>query len=267
MPVLPPVTTQAYDTVNVVLNMARGRLNDELKTLQASSGKLLDTTQAYAQQTFNTAWRKCQAYLAEKGYARLTDEVVIYALPAVTSQDPAVQCWLGWTGYFDGTNLNAGSALPQGLSHPLKVWERWSNQNAQFADPPMEKCLDGLPSTIKTTTNRFWEWRNDAIYIPGSQMIEDLRIRFVSFFPDIVDDGSTPWFQQPVPVVRVADGLSWFICAELAIARKEYDIETSCTTEGEKALLRVFNLDVRADQRVNIRRQARSGRGFGRRSY
>lgn len=264
MPILPPPSLQPYDSANDVLNMTRVRLNDELKTLQAVSGKLLDTNQVYAQQTFNTAWRKCQAFLADKGYARLIDEILLFQLPVVASVDPASQCWLNWNGFFDGANLNLQPQLPQGFSHPLKIWERWSNQNAPFGARPMEKFLDGIPAGAKTTALRFWEWRNDAIYMPGSQMVEDLRIRFVVFLPDLLDAGTTPWFQRPVPIVRIADGLAWFIVAELAAARSNADLELACTAKGEAALLRVFNLDVKADQRVNVRRQARSGRGFGR---
>lgn len=263
MPVLPPPSVSGYDTVNTVLNMTRGRLNDELKTLQASSGKLLDTNQVFAQQTFNTAWRKAQSFLAEKGYGRLIDEVIIYSLPVVASVDPASQCWLNWSGFFDGVNFFPGTTLPQGFNHPLKIWERWSNQNAMFCDPPMEKFLDGLPAWPKTTANRYWEWRNDAIYIPGSQIIEDLRIRFVTFLADIVDISGTPWFEQPVPIVRIADGLSWLIIAELASARGDSEKEEACMAKGQKGLLQVFNLDVKADQRVNIRRQPRTGRGYG----
>lgn len=263
MPVLPPIAAQPYDTANDVLNMTRGRLNDELKTLLPVSGRLLENGQVFVQQTFNTAWRKCQAFLAEKGYARLLDEVVMQSLPVVASSDPGVQTWLSWSGYFDGANLFDAPALPQGFSHPLKIWERWSGQNAQFADPPMEKFLDGLPAVTKASSIRFWEWRNDAIYMPGSLMVEDLRIRFVSYFPDLADSGTTPWFQQPVPIVRVADGLSWFICAELAGARGDANAESGYTEKAKTALLQVFNLDVKADQRVNIRRMPRSGRGFG----
>ena len=267
MPILPPPSNAGYDTAATVLNMARMRLNDELETLQPYSGKLLDTNQAYTQQTFNIAWRKCQAFLAEKGYGKLIDEVVINALPVVASLDPASQCWLSWAGFFDGNNLWPDVALPAGFSHPLKIWERWAGQNAQFGDPPMEKFLDGIPAVAKTTCMRFWEWRNDAIYMPGSQMIEDLRIRHVVFLADIVDINDSPWFQQLVPIVRIADGLSWWICAELAAAKGNTDIEMTCTSKGEAAVLRVFNLDVKADQRVNVRRQARSGRGYGRSWY
>lgn len=264
MPILPPVTPSAYDTANTILNMVRARVNDELKTLTPSSGKLLDLGQAFTQQTFNTAYRKCQSYLAEKGYGRLNDEVVVNALPVVASQDPAVQTWLSWAGFFDGVNLFPGINLSTGFGHPLKIWERWSGQNAQFSGPPMEKFLDGLPSLVKTTNIRCWEWRNDAIYMPGSLMVEDLRIRYSVLLPDIVDVGSSPWYTQQVPIVRIADGLSWWICAELAAAKKEPDMETSCIDKGAAAVQCVFNLDVRADQRVNVRRRARTGRSYGR---
>lgn len=267
MPVLPPQPAASYDTANDVLNMTRGRLNDSLKTLLPVSGKLLDNGQIFIQQTFNTAYRKCQAFLADKGYARLIDEVIIQALPVVASLDPAIQTWLSWSGYFDGANLFQQPALPQGFNHPIKIWERWSNQNAQFGNPPMEKFLDGIPACSKTTAIRFWEWRNDAIYMPGSQMVEDLRIRFVMFFPDLVDAGPTQWYQQPVPIVRVSDGLSWFLCAELAGARGDQVAEQDFTRKGEDALRQVFNLDVKANQRVNVRRLPRSGRGFGRSWY
>lgn len=265
MPILPPQPATAYDTVNDVLNTARVRLNDELKTLLPVGGKLLGNNQAFVQKLVNTAWRKSQEYLAERGYARLIDEVVIYQIPVVSSLDPASQCWLSWAGFFDGNNLFPQPALPQGFSHPLKIWERWSNQNAQFGDPPMEKFLDGIPAMTKTTAHRFWEWRNDAIYTPGSQNIEDFRIRHVIFMPDFQDSGTTPWFQQPVPIVRISDGLSWLICAEIASARG--DDAQDFTDKGESALSKVFNLDVKADQRVNVRRQPRSGRSFGRNWY
>ena len=269
MPLIPPPALTAYDTVNTVLNMARGRLNDELKTLQPMSGKLLDTNQAFAQQTFNTAYRKCQAWLAEKGYARLINEIIVSAIPVVASLDPAAQCWLSWAGFFDGVSLFPSVALPSGFNHPLKIWERWSGQNAQFMDPGMEKFLDGIPTLNKTTAMMFWEWRNDAIYTPGSLIAEDLRIRYVGFLPDIVDVSGNPWFIQPVPIVRIADGLSWYVVAELSGARDGTGnpVELACMAKGEQELMRVFNLAVKADQRVNVRRQARTGRGFGRSWY
>jgi len=262
MPVLPPQVSAPYDTVNTVLNQARVRLNDELTTLLPVGGRLLKNNQIFSQQVTNTAWRKTQEYLGERGYARLLDEVVMFALPVVAIADPAVQVRLEWTGYFDGTNYFPSPALPRNLNHPLKVWERWSGQAAAFCDPPMEKILDGLPSFTKTTRNRCWEWRGDAIWMPGSLNVMDLRIRFVNFMDDFLDIGGVQWFQQPVPIMRCGDGMSWLMCAELAAAKGDQDLMERLTTRGEAALSKVLNLDVRADQRVNIRRRPNTGRHY-----
>jgi hypothetical protein len=261
MPIIPPQNESPYDTVNTVLNIVRGRMNDKIDTLLPTGGRVLENTQPFMQQTVNTAWRKVQAHLAEKGYANSTEEIIIDEFPAVVSPDPASQCWINWSGCFDGANFYPQPALPQNFTHPLKIWERWSNQNAEFPLRPMEKMLDGLPAKVKRTAMIWWEWRGDTIYTPGSQMLEDLRIRFVKYFPDFVDVGQLPWFQQPMPIVQVADGFSWFICAELGGARG--DDPAKCLLKGEDALSRIFNLDVRADQRVNVRRRSRSGRGYG----
>lgn len=268
----------SYDNLTTVLNMARGRLNDELTTLQPVSGKVLKNTQSFTQQTVNSAWRRFQDVLAERGYARLINEVIIPNFPICTSTDPASQMWIDATGTFNGTVKLATPTLPADLAHPLKIWERWSNQNAPFCDPPMEKMLDGIPSNLKTTALRFWEWREDAVYVPGSQMLEDLRIRYVTYLPDFNDVAPNPlglppnqvagaWFVQPVPIMRSADSFSWYICGEFAAARGEDPARFF--KNGDDAINRVFNLDVQADQRVNIRRQPRSGRGrgYGRSSY
>ena len=54
----------AYDTLTTVLNMVRGRVNDELVTLSPVGGKLLKNTQVFSQQTVNSAWRNFQDILA-----------------------------------------------------------------------------------------------------------------------------------------------------------------------------------------------------------
>ena len=267
MPVLPPPAAAVYDSLNVIIKMVNSRLNDDITTLLPVSGKILRNSQTYSQQLVNNSWRKMQEHLGEKGYARLLNEVVIYGFPVVASTDPATQCWLSWSGCFDGANFFPAPALPTDFSHPIKVWERWSSQNTQFGDPPMEKILDGLPSTSKTTNIRYWEWRGDALYHPGSMMVEDLRIRYINFLPDFLDVGTVPWFQQPVPIVRIADAFSCFVCAEVTAARGDLALATVFLEEGKAGLGRVFNLDVRADERVNIRRRPRSGRGYGRSWY
>jgi hypothetical protein len=195
---IPPV-----DNLNTIINAARARLQSDLPTLAPSSGKILDRTQAATQQAVNNAWRKLQEKLANFGLTVLTDEVILLNVPIVASLDPATQTRLDWTSFFDGVTNTPGTddydpvnkqyvftgapVLPSNCIQPLKIWERWSGINAQFATQPMTMILDGLPTIQKSTANRFWEWRNNAIWMPGSTMPMDLRIKFVQFFPDFED--------------------------------------------------------------------------------
>ena len=128
----------------------------------------------------------------------------------------------------------------------------------------MEKMLVGLPALQKTSSIRYWEWRGDAIYMPGSQLVEDLRIRYVNYLPDFADSGTQRWFQLPIPITRASDSLAWFLCAEVVNARGDLPLAEAFRQNGTEALNHIFNLDVKADQSVNIQRRAR-GRSSRRR--
>ncbi len=259
MPILPPLVIQAYDSVNLAITSAQARLNGEITTLLPVSGKLLDNNQDSTCQSTNSAWRAMQDALADRGYAALLNEVVIAEIPVVSGLDPAIQTWLSWSGYFDGANFFPDIQLPEDFTHPIKIWERWSGQNAAFLDPPMEKILDGMPAGPKIASMRFWEWRGDAIWTPGSQRVEDLRIRYVKYLADFADT-DTRWYTKPIPIMRGSNALSWFLCAEVVGARGERDLAETLREKGLAALAHLFNLDVKADQRVNIQRRPH-GRG------
>ncbi len=256
---MPPLT---YDTVGYALNTVRAKLGDRLDSIQLTSGKILDMADAFMQQTANSALRMLQDELATLGYQLLTSEVLITQLPVVAVQDPAIFTYLNGTGYFDGVTLYPSKALPATFTHPLKIWERWSNQNSCFVDPPMEKMLDGLPSQVKCSSIRRWEWRGDTIFMPGSQMVEDLRIRYVQYVPDFQDSATLRWFQQPLPIMRSSEALSWNVCGILEAGQPDGDplIAQGFFDKGKAAAGDIFNRDVRADMRVNIRRRPSSGR-------
>ena len=243
------------------LNSARGRLNDHLSTLAPIGGKILALETAATQQLTNNAFRKMQDMLADRGYADLIGDAIISQFPQVASPDPASQVWLSWTGCFDGANYYPLPCLPADFTHPAKLWERWSGQNASFV--PMEKWLDGLPTPTKQTYNRIWEWRGDAIYMPGSLNLEDIRVRYYRYFSDFLDVGSVRWFQQPIKIMRGSDSLSWFICYEIANSRgtpESVALANVFMQNALKTLDHIFNLDVNANARVNISRQPRSRR-------
>ena len=267
MPIVPPVVSSPYDNSNTILNAAKARLNEQLPTLQSVSGKLLDNTQAFSQQIFNNAWRQLQNFLANLGWSRVTREVIVVGLPPVQSSDSASQVFINWENYFDGVDYWNQPVLPPDFTYPLKVWERWSGQNLPFPQEPMEMMLEGLPDFgPKVTWNRACDWREDSLYMPGSLMTMDLRFRYVSFLPDIVDNAPSAgrWFQQPVPIYNCLDAMAWYIVFEIAAARlqpgDEVDVE-GLRGKAESAAKQIFNRDQRLRQRVTVTRQPLSGRG------
>ena len=143
-----------------------------------------------------------------KLYAILAD------LPATSNLDPVSNVAL---------DINSTPAIPANLIEPLQVFERIYSAGTPGNFLEMDKLDHALPAVPKGNWNKFWQWTNDTLFIPGSLLAMDIRIFFNSFLPDIVDSGSTPWFQQPVPISRCLDPLSLFVCAEYAAANQDMD--------------------------------------------
>lgn len=258
IPAIPQATgATPYDTVNTILNVVKTRLN----ALAKPQADITITNQPFMQQCFNTAWRKFQAFLANLGYIKFTKETELDNLAPKTSQDPAVQVSLDWSGYNNGTVLDTTLVLPQDLILPIVLWERPTGQNALFN--PMNQWLDGLPSIAPVPFNRIWEWRGDTIYMPGALTALDMRIRYANYIADFVETTAPAlqWYEQTVPIVRAQDSLSLFVCAEIAASRPDLEMDTAAFTQAaENAARLIYNRDVRQKQRVNVRRQSRSGR-------
>ena len=258
MPIVPAQLGAPYDVVNDILNTARVRANDAIASL---GGDVLTNIQPFTQTYFNDAWRDMQRGLANKGYARLNNEIVLYGLPVCSSTDPASQVWLDWSQYFDGqftfTPPNC-PVLPQFMKFPLRLYERWSGTQNRFVE--MEMMLDGIPNQPKWLYNGVWEWRSNAIYMPGCQRVTDLRIKFAQLLPDFVDYGGAPWYSQQIPIVDCKSCLANHLCYQFCKARGDSEAPTFMA-EAQADEDKIINDDIRAKQRVNARRRARSGYG------
>lgn len=216
--------TAPYDTWNTVIQTAKTRLNDTVPTLSAESGKLLGLLQPQVQRMCGVAFRKFQEFLASLKYSGLELETNFLAVPACVSADPLVQVYINYVGYFDGVTVQAAPVLPQALIRPYKIWERANGSVALLTE--LDEVLNGLPSTPKLQWNRQWEWRDDFLYMPGSTVVTDIRIRYASYFNDPIDNtpaASTPWFAQIVPIMRCVDPLADYLCREVQIAREDPD--------------------------------------------
>ncbi len=282
-------------TANQILNIARQRVIDRVSQPQNypggsdpgqqftgvggglesddknSDGSLIQRTQIL----FNSAYRKMQKYLGNLGYRLLiVDDFVVPSVPVNNNADPAIQTWISWNGngLSDGTGFHATPALPADFYAPLKIRERLSGQNAIFF--PMRCSLDGLRNQfVRTILNGQWEWRTNALFLPGANSLTDLQLRYIRFLPALPDPNyrtpNTPWYLQTLPIVGCESALAWYIAYEVLFPEGEQQgggaEEVLQNAEAEADL--IFNDQARADQRTNNRRRPRGGssnmRGYG----
>lgn len=238
-----------YDSVNAVLYAIRARIGDEINTLLPLGGQLASNGQYYSQQLVNNAWRKLQQFLVSNKYVRfVVPNFVIPSLPTVNSEDTSIQVSLSWTGYNDGVNPFPAFVLPQDLIRPLKLSERPSdaspNINAFIDMDGPEQGIVRIPSIPKQQWNGLWVWDTDQITMPGALALTDLRISYAAYLADFADTGDvttatgfTPWFEQPVPIMRALDPLANYVLAEIERARVNMPAVLAYTTDAENGAM------------------------------
>lgn len=265
-PVLPP-----YDSLESCLQVARTRLNDAIASL---GGDILQDTQPFTATMCNSAWRQLQAYLSNLGYQRYKRKFWVNALPVVNSTDPSVQVQLTWTYYFDGNDYfypPTVQVLPSDLIAPLRLAERQTGTAQVFS--PMRLCPDGLPEGMKRSWNTFFEWKNDAIYMPGSIMVMDLEVLYAAYDNDfpVNADGtivlSNAGVPVTVPIPRGQSALANYLCAEMASGRNDVDKAAFVAAAQVDANLIVNNSDVKLKQRRPVQRKPYANRRNGYYAY
>lgn len=228
-------------------------------------GDIFADSQSYVLPTINLAWRKLQKKLADKGHPRLKNEVDLFSLPVVTNLDPVSQQFINWTQFFDGTNFQPLPLLPQDFISPLRLWERQHGLTITFN--PMHPAGDGLMSRNKNSWNRYFDWREDSIYFPGSLLLMDLRIAYAAFLPDLVVQQGA-FGLTPVPIMRSADALAYYSAAIFVEPRGGDAAVASFLSKGDAAVDQITNSFAKLQQRASFHRRAWGERGrrtfFGR---
>lgn len=257
MPVVPSSGIAIYPTANDVLNLARSIVNDAALSLD---GNVLSNSAPYTFTLLNSAYQDLQDELIDRGVETLVEELVLDDFPkvdATVQNDPSIQVYLAYTGSFDGVTLHTSPALPENLVLPLRFWERTANTNAQMQ--PMIRPNGGLPSySAQSNYLRWWDYRSDAVYFIGSLMDEDLRLRYISYFVELVDGDSV------VLLPRSKNALAYLTAAEFAAARGSALAQAYRTQAGEY-IGQIATRTSRGKQRVHHRRRpyGRQNLGFG----
>lgn len=208
------------DNLEAAISMARVRLLDAIASI---GGDVLTDDQPFTIFNINGGWRRLQEVLVSYGVTWNKAETILTPIPATANTDPAVQVYINWDGYFDGNTLNGTPVLPQNFITPLVLWERTNGSGSQFFQ--MDKLDNGLPAVPKGTRSNSWEWRNGALYLIGSTVATDLRIRFASYFADFTDNATTAFSSQNIPILRALNPLAWYIASEVAASRGDLDVE------------------------------------------
>lgn len=195
MPNISSIVAQgsAYDSVEYVMNVIRVLINDAMEDL---AGDIFTDDWPAAFYYLNTAKRMVEQNLADNGVEFNLKETVLTPLPPVANNgDPSVQVSITQEGYFDGTNNHAAPGLPGDLIIPLRVWERSSGTNNRFVQ--VTPAVDGLPAGSSCTSSfGHWDWRADGIYLPGASMSNELRLRYISFSPELTSPSGVMPFRR-----------------------------------------------------------------------
>lgn len=224
-----------------VLNTTRERVNDMIVSV---GGQTLTNTAPFTLVMANAGWQVMQQQLVALGYVVLQDSLTIVRLPPVATLDPSTEVSLSWTGYFDGTTAHPAIVLPQDLIRPMKdgLEERISvNGTVTNTSPlsPMDEILGPLAHVPKEMWNKQWQWRADAICMPGAMTYTDMRIRYAKYLADFTNLDT-----DVAPIMRCGDALSKYIAVEFSTGRGDLDRAT-LLTEAQQATAILAGVDIK----------------------
>lgn len=187
-----PIVVQnltSYPTVQTITNLVRSDVRDDMAGATGTIGEgqiLVDNLSVSVTMAnfFNSAVRELSRQLRLVSAPMLiADNYIIANIPPINGPmglqvaDPAVQCYIGFNGYYDGSMWHATYGLPQGVFQVIRCWERQNSSNDAFHD--MGEPSNGLAGTYQANGWGCWEWRQDQVCVPGSLDYRDLRLRYL----------------------------------------------------------------------------------------
>jgi len=188
MPIV-PLSVTSFPSIQTITNLVRSDVRDDMAGATNTIGEgqiLVDNTSVSVTMAnfFNSAVRElCRELRIINAPMLIADNYIIHNIPPMNGPmgfqvaDPSVQVYVGFNGYFDGTQWLSAYKLPQGVFQVVRCWERETSSNDTFAD--MGEPSDGLAGVYQTNGWGRWEWRQDQVCLPGSLDYRDLRLRYL----------------------------------------------------------------------------------------
>lgn len=203
---MPIVAPNRYPNLQGMMDLFRSMVNDDGSGQDGPQGGIIATNTApFTLPFLNASIRWVYRKLRNIGDpALIVDNYLLLGIPALTGPNPAVQVSLGFLGYFDGFTNHSKWTLPAGAMGIDRAWERVSGTGLDFF--PMNAAPDGLAPMQQTSTMRMYEWRGNAMWMPGAVESVDLRLRSKITMPDILGP-SLNFATTYVPIIDCEDAV------------------------------------------------------------
>ena len=236
---MPVVGSSGYGTASGVLSLVRSLLDDAA----VSTGDVF--TDAVLIPFVNSAYHQVQFEMANHGIETFIKDNVMLTVPAVTGVDPSAQVVLNDTQN-QMTTVSPTPQIPTDLLVPVRIWERQTGSSEPFL--PMVQQKDGLPSESQQERLRYWEWRTDGIVFLGATQSNDIRLRYESVLPDVVQGSDT------IQLRGAQDAIAFFAAALAAQSRGSPQAQTFVAA-GTEALRKILVRGTRRQQHSMHRRR------------
>jgi hypothetical protein len=133
--------------IGEIMDLARTIVNDTFSGINnvPGEGRILTNDATFTIPYLNSALRTMTRFLRNEGVTwPIRDYFTIENLPPVVRADPSVFCYIGFDGYFNGTQMYGSLRLPSDCLQIKVLRQRQTGSNLQFT--PMPECQEGLPS-------------------------------------------------------------------------------------------------------------------------
>jgi hypothetical protein len=264
-----------YPSLAEIANLVRSLVNDDKPgaTGTPGEGQILTNSSVTLQNLMNSAIRETYRDVRISGQPTLIkDNFLLLGLTPVNSPlgvgapNPATQVSIQYVGYFDGLEYNADLALPGDLIAPLEVWWRQTGTNFPFGEVP--QSTGPLRSGYQTIGPGEWEWRQDGIWLNGSIIQIDIRLRYESTFVDLAAP-NIDWTNTFVPILDSQEAIADKIVLryqrrQMAFSPDLAAVIPDLISQAERSMQRLRQQVTRARQKINFGVKPYSGGHSGR---
>jgi hypothetical protein len=251
---MPVVATSPYPTAEEVLQATRVKINDAAISID---GDILADTQPFVFPMLEERYEYFQDRLIQAGVNTYSKYGTINAVPVIAVADPATQIQIDYVGCFDGLHNTDQPVIPVDLLEPLEFWER-QNVAGENTNPwrEMKQASDSISTRAQTSTFGIWDWEDDTLFLPGATQVNDLKLKYLAYAPQITGPDSV------LLMARCKPAMASLMAEAVCKARGGLESAAAFKTDAEAAIQAIIARTAEKEQYASfVRRPFRTRRG------